>query len=508
MLRFIDTLLNKVTMYRLVVYELVSLLVIASLLGIFKIVPYGPINILYSTIIIFIIAWITNKIFAYFFNAPSNPESTYITALILALIITPALSFTDFNFLLLAGWATSAAIASKYIVAIKDKHLFNPAAFGVAVTALFFNEGATWWVGTLWLLPFVAVGGFLVARKIRRVDMVFYFGAMVVGTIIFLGFTQGDVLHVIQAALINSPVVFMGTVMLTEPLTTPPTKFLRFWYAILVGFLFAPEVHFGSFYFTPELALLVGNIFVYIVSPKLKLILSLKERIQLAPDTYEFVFNSNRKFSFIPGQYFEWTLAHSKADGRGVRRYFTISSAPNDADIRIGVKFYNESSSFKQRLLSMQAGEEIVASQISGDFVLPKNTKKKIVFIAGGIGVTPFTSMIRHLFQTREKRDIAFIYSNRSIQDTAYVDLINKAAQELGIHVLPVFSTQTAEEQATYHLPSIVDPHLIMSQIPDYSDRLFYLSGPHGMVNAFSDMLLQIGIPRGHIKRDFFPGFA
>jgi ferredoxin-NADP reductase/Na+-transporting NADH:ubiquinone oxidoreductase subunit NqrB len=510
MMHIIDDLLNKVTMYKLVLYELLFLLAAAVVLGAFKLIPYDPLYIAYSTGILFAISWITNKIFAYFFDAPSNPESTYITALILALIITPALSFTDHTFFILAGWAAAGAIASKYILAIHDKHLFNPAAFGVVLTALFLGQSATWWVGTLWMLPFVAIGGFLVARKIRRVAMVFWFGVTVVATILLLGYAQGGVLHVVEEALLYSPAVFLGTVMLTEPLTTPPTKFLRFWYAVLVGFLFAPEVHLGSFYFTPEIALLVGNLFVYVVSPKQKLILKLKERIPLSPDTYEFVFTPNRTLSFEAGQYLEWTLPHDKRDGRGVRRYFTIASAPGDPAIRIGVKFYEQSSSFKKKLLSMHVGDEIVASQLSGDFILPKDPKKKLVFIAGGVGVTPFASMLRNLLQTKDKerRDITFIYSNRTIQDTAYADLVNQAAQELGVHVIPVFTLQTPEEQAAYHLPSIVDQQVIMGQIPDYQDRLFYISGPQGMVRAFSEVLIQIGVPRRHIKKDYFPGFA
>jgi ferredoxin-NADP reductase len=504
----IDNLLNKITMYKLVVYELLFLLLAAAVLGFFKLVPYDPIYIAYSTVVIFGIAWIVNKVFAYFYEAPSNPESTYITALILALIISPANSFGDLSFFALAGWATAWAIASKYIVAYKQKHIFNPAAFGVAMTALFLNQGATWWIGTLWMLPFVAVGGFMVARKIRRVDTVFWFGVSLVATIFALGFTQDGVLHVIQQSLLYSPAVFLGTVMLTEPMTTAPTKFLRFWYAILVGFLFAPEVHIGSFYFTPEIALLAGNLFVYAVSTKAKLLLTLKERVELAPNTYEFVFNSKRNLAFVPGQYFEWTLAHNKADSRGIRRYFSIASSPRGKDFRIGVKFYDKGSSFKKKLLSLQPGEGIVAGQLAGDFVLPKDTKKKLVFIAGGIGVTPFASMIRDLLDRQEKRDITFIYSNRTIEDAAYIDLLDRADKELGMRIISVFSTQTPEQQTTYRFNTTLDQHMILHQIPDYEDRTFFLSGPHGMVTAFTELLRDTGVSKSNIKQDFFPGFA
>ncbi len=508
--RFIDDFLNKITMYKLVVYELISLLVAGVILGAFKLVPYDPQYLLYSTVIIFAIAWITNKVFAYCFDAPSNPESTYITALILALLIAPPISFGDLSYFTIAGWATVWAIASKYIFAYKQKHIFNPAAFGIAVTAIFLNASAVWWVGTLWMLPFVVIGGLLIARKIRRLDMILAFGAALVGTIILLSLGQDGTLHVIYESLLYSPAVFLATVMLTEPYTTPPTRFTRLWYAVLVGFLFAPEIHIGSFYFTPELALLAGNLFVYAVSPKLKLLLTLKERIPLANDTYEFVFSSpqGRKLKFTAGQYLEWTLPHEHADSRGIRRYFTIASAPKNADYRIGIKFYEPSSTFKKKMLAMQTGDPIIASQLAGDFTLPEDKKKKLVFIAGGIGVTPFRSMVEDLLEKGEKRDIVMIYSNRSVDDIAYADLFNAAAGELGIRIISVITEQTPEMLASGQYPKTVDQHLILSQIPDYEDRIFYISGPHGMITAFSMLLRQLGVSRFKIKKDFFPGFA
>ncbi len=508
-MKFIDTFLNKITMYRLALYELIFLLLAAAILGFFGLIPYSPIFLGYSVMVIFAVTWVVNKIFAYFFNAPSNPESTYITALILALIISPPQTFLDWRYLALAGWAAAWSMASKYIFAFRDKHLFNPAAFGVAVTALFLNQSASWWVGSLWMLPFVIIGGLLVARKIQRLEMVAVFGAVALATITILGFSSGAaVLHTIQQSLFSAPLLFLGTVMLTEPLTTPPTRFLRLWYAVLVGFLFAPEVHVGSFYFTPELALLVGNLFVFLVSPKVKLLLTLKDRIQLSPGTYEFVFSTNRKMRFTPGQYLEWTLPHQGADARGIRRFFTIASAPSDPDFRIGVKFYKPSSTYKKSLLALKKGDGIVASQLSGDFSMPADKKKKLVFIAGGIGVTPFRSMLQDLLNRKEKRDIVLFYTNKTIADTAYVDVLDHADTELGVRIVPVFTSQTPEDQNRSGFPDILDYELITREVPDFKDRYYYLSGPRGMVTSFSDQLQALGIPRRHIKKDFFPGFA
>src|SRR5205823_991834 len=152
----------------------------------------------------------------------------------------------------------------------------------------------------------------------------------------------------------------------------------------LVGSLVAPFLHFGRVYFTPELALLAGNAFSYLVSPKARYLLKLEARTQLAPDIHEFRFRGERTPRFRPGQYLEWTLGHSRPDSRGNRRYFTIASSTEEREVRIGVKFYPDASSFKRSLLAMTPGSEIMASEPGGEFVLPADKREKVVLMAGG----------------------------------------------------------------------------------------------------------------------------
>lgn len=507
-MRTIDNLLNKITMYRLVLYELIGLLVAAAALGFFGILPYAPINLAFSVLYIIAVAWIVNRVFAFVFEAPSNPESTYITALILALIITPAGPFLDLNFLSLAGWAAALASASKYIFAIQKKHLFNPAAIAVTITAVALQQSASWWVGTLSLLPFVLVGGFLITRKIRRFDLVLGFIVSAFISVVGLNVANGgNVVSAMTNGLLNSPLFFLATVMLTEPLTTPPSRWLRILYGAFVGFLFSPAVHLGSTYSTPELALLIGNVFSYIVSPKQKLVLRLSARNQLTTDVYEFVFSADKHVAFKPGQYMEWTLAHAEPDSRGIRRYFTLASSPSEEGVRIGVKFYPNGSSFKKSLLAMKAGDTVVASQRAGDFVLPRNKKKKLAFIVGGIGVTPFRSMIKYLLDRQEPRSMVLLYSNKTPADVAYKSFFQEAGQKLGLKTVYVFMDRAAAPD----MPGIVsslDAQTIAREVPDYKERMFYLSGPQGMVTAFDDILRGMGVKENMIKKDYFPGFA
>jgi ferredoxin-NADP reductase len=505
-MNLIDNFLNRITMYRLVLYVLVALALIAMAFGALGILPYDPFSLLFSIAVLILISWITNKIFADVFSTQTNVESTYITALILALIITPIAprDFMGVSFLI---WTAVWATASKYILAINKKHLFNPAAFAVTLTAFTINQSATWWIGgNLPMMAFVIVGGLLIVRKIRRGDLMIAFFVTAIISIL-AGAGSGNPLTTLDKALLHAPLFFFAFVMLTEPLTTPPTRARRIVYGAFVGILFAPWVHIGSIYSTPELALLVGNILSYLFSPKAKHVLKLKRIEEVGDGMRDFVFRKP-VLKFKPGQYLEWTLGHNRVDSRGNRRYFTIASSPTEPDLRLGVKFYEKPSSFKKKMLEMSRGNEIMAGQLAGDFTLPRDKKKKLVFIAGGIGITPFRSMVKYLSDRGEKRPIVLLYSNRTNSEIAYRDVFDEAARTIGLKT--IYAITGAEE-----MPPEEDGHkghidgaLIRSAVPDYRDRIFYISGTHAMVSSVETMLHQMGIPRKQIKTDFFPGFA
>jgi len=306
--------------------------------------------------------------------------------------------------------------------------------------------------------------------------------------------------------VLHSSLFFLAFVMLTEPLTTPPTALLRIVYGAIVGFFFAPNVHIGSLYLTPEIALLVGNVYSYIVSPKGRHMLTLVRVDTVAKGIYDFIFTSNRALSFRPGQYLEWTLGHRYADDRGNRRYFTIASSPDEPEIHLGVKFYEPASTFKRALALMKEGDTISASHLAGGFVMPKNPDKKLVFIAGGIGVTPFRSMIQHLLDTKEDRSIVMMYANKTLADVAYKDVFDRAQKELGIKT--VYTLSGEKRSVPGMVNGRIDATLIALEIPDYRDRTFYISGPQTMVDIFQDTLTDMGVSRFKIKSDFFPGFV
>lgn len=495
-------------MYRVVLYYLLLIWAAALIFSVFGVLPYDPASLVLSLAVFLILSWAANNVFSKIFEAQTNVESVYITALILALIITPMKTLTDLPTFIFMGWAAIWAMGSKYIFAFRKKHIFNPAAFAVALTAITIGKSASWWVGTLPLLPLVLIGGLLVARKLVRFDLVLSFLVAACLSVLYFGLIRGTApLTIALQVFIDSSLAFFAFVMITEPLTTPPDRPRRVFYGLLTGLLFAPAIHLGSLYSTPELALLVGNLFSYLISPKKKLMLELEEKVLSANDTYDFIFLPDEKMDFRPGQYLEWTLGQEKPDSRGNRRYFTVASSPTEKEIRLGVKFYPGASSFKKTLSAMKKGDKIVASQLAGDFVMPRNKNKKLVWIAGGIGITPFRSMAKYLLDTGEKRDIVLFYSNKLAEDIAYKEIFDEAA---GYGIKTVYTLTDLEQVPADWRGErgFVNEEMLKKYALDYMDRTFYVSGPHSMVSGFRSTLKQMGVKLRRIVSDYFPGFA
>jgi ferredoxin-NADP reductase/Na+-transporting NADH:ubiquinone oxidoreductase subunit NqrB len=502
--KLIDNVLNRITMYRLLVYGLSVLLAGALFMSTFTgrlfITPEAMIS---SFAVIITAGYLTNLCLPLIFNAASNRDSSLITSLILCCILQPS---TSIHNLALMGLAAVIAISSKYIVSYHYKHLFNPAAFAALVLGLTKLLPATWWIGNPTIWPLAIIFGFLVLRKIRRFQLFFCFLAASLAVAIILGLHHMQTLHyVLSTTLEASPLIFLGSIMLTEPATTPPRVWQQRIYGIIVGAIFTSQLRFGIVSATPEMALIIGNLYAYIVSPKYKLKLKLSSKKQLAPDIYDFGFEGGKHLNFKPGQYLEWTLKQNKSDSRGNRRTFSIVSAPGDNELHIAIKLSSPSSLFKKDLVDLEKGGQIIAGQLAGDFVLPASTSQKLSFIAGGIGITPFVSMARDMINKKVKRDIVLLYIVPREADYCYDD-IWQAAKPFGLKVIPVLTR--AEPSKTWTgLKGRLTKEGITKVIPDYSSRRYYLSGPNALVDSYGSILKDLKIGSRQIVTDHFSGY-
>ena len=204
----------------------------------------------------------------------------------------------------------------------------------------------------------------------------------------------------------------------------------------------------------------------------------------------------------------EFTLPHVHSDSRGDRRYFTLASSPTEQELRIGVKFYDKGSSYKAAMLAMDRTTPIVADHVSGDFTLPDDPGEKLAFIAGGIGITPFRSMVKYLLDTNDRRQMTLLYAVRNSEDIAYKAVFDEAAHKLGMRTAYVLSEGTATPVPGWYAGTIITPDIIAAEIPDYTSRTFYISGTHPMVSYARKILRDMGVPPTRIKTDFFPGYA
>jgi ferredoxin-NADP reductase len=365
-------------------------------------------------------------------------------------------------------------------------------AFVMSVTGLL---PATWWVATPWLAPFTALLAVLVLRKQRKFTLFFSFAAAAVLMLLYVSSGLHGQAHatVLRDAFLSWPIIFFGSIMLDEPTTLPSTTYYQLLFAILVAAIFSSQVRVGAVSATPEVALLIGNLFSLCVSPVYGAMLRVKRLTQLSPDTFDVAFEGPAApVPFKPGQYMFWTLRHSRADIRGNRRTFSIASSPTEPELHIGTRHYARSSTYKQALLKAQPGDLMRVAKVGGNFTLPEDPTRPLLFIAGGIGITPFRSMAKYLSDRGEQRDIILMYLASNEQDFVYKDIFDQA-KAVGLQ--------------THYIVGRLKPTELQSSVLDLANRQVYISGPDAMVTNYKKVVHRLGVPNRDIKTDHFSGY-
>ena len=501
-IRIVQKWLDGTAMYRTVTLALCFLSAVSLLFGLFGFVSYPFSEQAVSLLVALGVAVAANVLFARLRRISANHESAVITALIIFFLVIPSST-------LHGQWVIASiafiAIASKFFLVWRRQHIFNAAALGALALSLPGIAEATWWIGTPRLFVPLLIAGCLVVMKIRKWPLVLSCVGTAFAVYVFETWRLGiAVLPSIPVFFLSWPTLFLAFFMLTEPFTTPPTKKLQMYYGMLVGGLSSAAFFAPYLAMSPELALIIGNLLFYPFSLRRKLHLTLTKVKDVAKNTREFIFTKPEGMRFRPGQYLEWTLSHKKPDNRGIRRYFTIASAPHEDTLRLVVRFSENGSTYKKALRQLEPGDHITASQLAGDFLLPDETDKKLAFVAGGIGITPFLSHLGHIAHQDVQRDIVLFYCNKTQEEIAYSKLFNNLS-EAG-HCRVVHALEHEKKPGYEH--GFLTEEILAKHVPDYQDRLWYLSGPPGMVYAYSSLLRKIGVRKSSIVCDFFPGLV
>lgn len=502
----IDRLLGRLSMYALVVAILTAIALLALVLSFAGVLFFDPLAWLVSLAVALLSTAAATWIGGLIVRRTPHPPSAVISGLLLFLIFTPSLEIGP-----LAGLAIAGAVAgaSKYVVAVRGRHLLNPAAAGALVVGILQSVipgapflFATWWVATPPLLPLVAIGALIVLARTSKLTIGLAFvvvaGAIVTIRAVAGGLPVGDALAI---ALGSLPIVFFAGFMLSEPLTLPPRRWQQLVEVVIVAALFGIPFSLGPIFSSPELALVVGNLLAFALGQRRAVRLALEERRELVPGTWTLGFRPTAPVRFAPGQYLELDAPVRTPDARGWRRIFSIASAPADPLVRVAFTVPRDGrvSAAKTALLSAPLGTVVTATGVGGDFVLPTRLNEPVLLVSGGIGVTPFIAQLLDA----PAREAVLVLATGVPGRPPFADELEAA----GTRVVLFSPEPPSPLPAGWIVGGTGFPtaELIADAVPDLAQRRAYLSGPPAMVGSLGRALAAAGARRIH--RDVFSGY-
>ena len=227
------------------------------------------------------------------------------------------------------------------------------------------------------------------------------------------------------------------------------------------------------------------------------------KKIRVAEETLLIEFKLPRKVKYLPGQSFEVKLVDPPyRDREGTSRFFSIA---NDAGLRNYVTTITRirKSAFKRSLEKMPIGSKVEVGSIGGTFLLPSGKKQSLVFIAGGVGITPFHSMIDYALSQSGWR-VQLLYSNRNQKRTVHFEELRKLAEKK--RNFRVIFTMTSQRGWTGERARI-NPSFIKRYVKSPKTKLFYLAGSPRMNYDITTALLKLGVSAGRIKAEDFTGY-
>lgn len=230
----------------------------------------------------------------------------------------------------------------------------------------------------------------------------------------------------------------------------------------------------------------------------------------VAEGTMAFYFKKPEGFSFKAGQCAQFTLIEPpQTDDEGNSRYFSLASTPDELELMIATRIRD--TAFKQVLSQLEPGSELVMKGPYGDFVLPEQLKRPVVFITGGIGVTPVRSILLDAIghsQVSAQQPITVFYANRRPEDAAFLDELTQTCIN-NAHCNLVATMSQAEESSLSWLgeQGYVDQAMLMRHLKDITAPVYYLDGPPELVAAMKDMLSKAGIEASQIRSEEFSGY-
>jgi ferredoxin-NADP reductase len=233
----------------------------------------------------------------------------------------------------------------------------------------------------------------------------------------------------------------------------------------------------------------------------------LVDRQLLADDIMVFSLEKPEHYEFQPGQFCFLNLQDiGFQDERGLRRHLSIASSPLEKELLFATKI--SSSAFKQTLKEMNRGNIITIEPPLGTFMLPEDTENPLIFLAGGIGITPFRSMVRYIAEAPTNHTATLFYSNRVPEEATFIDEFQSIADtHENISVVPTMTRVESSSTTWSGLTGRLNASMIREGCKEWRDAIYFIAGPPKMSDSMKELLADMDIQQERIHVERFTGY-
>jgi ferredoxin-NADP reductase len=233
----------------------------------------------------------------------------------------------------------------------------------------------------------------------------------------------------------------------------------------------------------------------------------LKDRKQVAEGTMAFYFDKPAGFEFRAGQAMDVTLLDPpETDGEGNIRTFSIVSAPFEDHLAVATRMRD--TAFKRVLKTVPLGTEVKVENPGGSLTLHKNASKPGVFLAGGIGITPFMSILGEAAHEKLPHRLYLFYANHRPEDAPFLDALNGLQKaNPNFRFVPTMTDMEKSKQEWTGERGVIDGAMLSRTIPDLQGPIYYIAGPPAMVAAMRKMLINATVDEDDIRTEEFAGY-
>ena len=230
-------------------------------------------------------------------------------------------------------------------------------------------------------------------------------------------------------------------------------------------------------------------------------------REEVAEGTMAFHFEKPSGFSFTAGQSADVTLIDPlETDAEGNTRTFSIASPPFANELVFTTRMRD--TAFKRSLKEATSATKLKISPAAGSFTLHKNLAKPAVFLAGGIGITPFLSMVQQADRDRLSQKLYLFYSNRRPEDAAFLEtLMALETTNPNFRLICTMTEMSKSKKEWKGETALIDKEMLSRHLANLQGPIYYIAGPPTMVTAMCETLLGAGVEENDIRTDEFVGY-